>query len=105
MFTKENIGDLCWLCIPSEKRDYPIFITGIEEKRKWATKVLQVWSTFAKLAYRESIAVGLIQYKPVPPERIVYIYCIYVPENDQWQKGITTQLLSILMADVKKSVF
>ncbi len=44
--TKENIENLCQICIPSEKKDYPIFITGMGEKRKWAKKMLQEWGTF-----------------------------------------------------------
>ena len=100
--TKENIKDLCQICIPSEKKDHPEFITGMEEKRKWAMEMLRRWGTFAKLSYRESTAVGLIQYKPVPQERVIYIYCIFVPEKDQWQKGIATQLLSSLIADMKR---
>ena len=100
--TKENIKDLCLICIPPEKIDHPAFITGMEEKRKWAMEMLRKWGTFAKLSYRESTVVGLIQYKPVPRERVIYIYCIFVPEKDQWQKGIATQLLSNLIADMKK---
>ena len=100
--TKENIKDLCLICIPPEKIDHPVFITGMEEKRKWAMEMLRRWGTFAKLSYRESTAVGLIQYKPVPQERVIYIYCIFVPEKDQWQKGIATQLLSSLIADMKR---
>ncbi len=64
--------------------------------------MLRRWGTFAKLAYRESTAVGLIQYKPVPQERVIYICCIFVPEKDQWQKGIATQLLSSLIVDMKR---
>ena len=93
---------MCQICIPSEKKDYPIFITVMGEKRKWAKKMLQEWGTFTKLAHRGTIALGLIQYKPVPQERVIYIYCIFVPEKDQWQKGIATQLLSSLIADMKK---
>jgi len=100
--TKENIKDLCLICIPPEKIDHPVFITGMEEKRKWAKKMLQTWGSFAKLAYRRSIIIGLIQHKPVPPERVIYIYCIYVPEKDQCQKGIATKLLSNLIADMKR---
>jgi hypothetical protein len=100
--TEENIDDLCRICIPSEKRGNPTFIKGMEEKRKWAMEMLQMWGAFAKLAYRRSASVGHIQYKPVPAERVVYIYCIYVPEKDLWQKGIATQLLSSLMDDMEK---
>jgi len=32
--TKENIKDLCLICIPPEKIDHPAFITGMEEKGK-----------------------------------------------------------------------
>ncbi len=56
----------------------------------------------SKLAYRGTTALGLIQYKPVPQERVTYIYCIFVPEKDQWQKGIATQLLSSLITDMKR---
>ncbi|MEW6455575.1 MAG: GNAT family N-acetyltransferase [Acidobacteriota bacterium] len=100
--TEENIDDLCQICIPSEKREDPAFIKGMEEKRKWAMEMLQMWSSFAKLAYRESTPVGLIQYKPVPPERIIYIYCIYVPEKENWRKEVATKLLSSLIEDMKK---
>ena len=103
--TKGKIEDLCQICIPSEKKDHPEFITGMEEKRKWAKKMLQTWGSFAKLAYRGSTTLGLIQYKPVPPERVTYIYCIFVPEKDQCQKGIATQLLSSLIEDMKKPKF
>jgi len=70
--TKENIKDLCLICIPPEKIDHPVFITGMEEKRKWAMEMLRRWGTFARLAYEGSTAVGLIQYKPVPQERVIY---------------------------------
>jgi len=53
---------------------------------------LQKWGLFAKMAYQDNISIGLIQYKPIPEERIVYIDCIFVPEKDCWQKGIATQL-------------
>ena len=100
--TKENIEDLCQICIPPEKITHPLFITGMEEKRKWTMKMLQKWGTFAKLSYRESSTVGLIQYEPVPRERVIHIYCIFIPGKDQWQKGIATQLLSSLIADIKR---
>ena len=35
---KENIEDLCQICILSEKIDHPLFITGIKEKRKMGKK-------------------------------------------------------------------
>ena len=77
----------------------------MKEKRKWAKKMLQMWGSFAKLAYIEQTPVGLIQYRPVPAEKVIYVYCIYVPEKEQWQKGIATQLLFHLIEDAKKSRF
>jgi len=62
------------ICIPPEKKDHPVFIAGMEEKRKWAMEMLRRWGTFAKLAYRGTTALGLIQYKPVSSEKVVYIY-------------------------------
>jgi len=54
------------------------------------------------LAYEDEIPVGMIQYKPVPEERIVYVNCTYVPWDKYWQRGIASQLLSSLMDDVKR---
>lgn len=98
----ENIDDLCRICVSSEKRDDPTFIAGMEGKRKWAMEMLQTWGAFAKLAYEGSAAVGLIQYEPISMERIVRIYCIYVPEKEHWQKEIATQLLSSLIEEMKE---
>jgi GNAT superfamily N-acetyltransferase len=98
----ENIDKLCRICIPPEKQKDPIFITGMELKKEWALGMLQKWGSFAKLAYRGSTAVGMIQYWPVPEQRVVYIRCIYVPERENWRRGIGTQLLSSLMEDARK---
>ena len=99
---EENIQNLCQVCVPSDRRDDPDFITGMEEKRKWAIGMLHKWGPFAKLAYRGFTAVGLIQYKPVPSEGVVFIYCIYVPESEDWRKGIASQLLSSLIKEMEE---
>jgi len=99
---KENIEDLCQICIPLTKKEDPDWIKGAEEKKKWAIEMLQKWGPFAKLAYEGDIPVGMIQYRPIPEERIVFIDCIYVPWDKYWRKGIATSLLSNLMEDVKK---
>ena len=99
---EETIQNLCQVCVPSGRRDDPDFITGMEEKRKWAIRMLHKWGAFAKLAYRGSTAVGLIQYKPIPSERVVFIYCIYVPESEHWRKGVASQLLSSLIEEMEE---
>ena len=98
--TNENVDELCRICVPPEKRTDPIFMTGMELKREWALGMLERWGTCAKLAYRGSTPVGMIQYWPVPEQRVVRIHCIYVPEEGNWRKGIGTQLLSSLIEDV-----
>lgn len=100
--TKENIDDLCQACIHPTKRDDPDWRKGAEEKKEWAVEMLQKWGSLAKLAYKDDIPVGMIQYKPIPEERIVYINCIFVPLDKYWRKGIATQLLSSLIEDVEK---
>ncbi len=100
--TEENIVDLCQVCISPAARNEPDWVKGAEEKRKWAVDMVKKWGSFAKLAYIDGIPAGMIQYKPVPEERIVYLNCIFVPEDKYWQKGIGTQLLSSVMEDVKR---
>ena len=54
----------------------------MELKRAWALGMLEKWGACAKLAYRESAPVGVIQYYPVPEQGVVRIHCIYVPEEE-----------------------
>ena len=69
--TNENVDELCRICVPPEKQMDPIFMTGMEPKREWALGMLERWSTCAKLAYRGSTLVGMIQYWPVPEQRVI----------------------------------
>jgi len=99
--TNENVDELCRICVPPEKRTDPIFMTSMELKREWALGMLERWGTYAKLAYRGFTPVGVIQYYPVPEQGVVRIHCIYVPEEENWRKGIGTRLLSSLIEDVR----
>ncbi len=99
--TADNLGDLCRICVPPEKRDDPTFTKGVEEKRKWAVGMLRAWGTFAKVAYQGSTPAGQIQYKPDPAHRVVYIYCIYVPAPEYWRQGIASLLLDHLVEDMQ----
>lgn len=97
-----QIGDLCRLCVTPEKRDDPAFIQGMGEKAKWATMMLQKWGSFAKLAYRGSSPVGLIQHEPIPDERAVSIFCIYVPDRIHWRQSAASELLASLVEETMK---
>lgn len=100
--TYQTIDDLCLICVPPEKRGDPSFKKGIEQKRIWAMGMWHEWGPFAKIAYEGSTPAGQIQYRPLPAHRLIYIYCIYIPEKQHWQKGIATRLLDSLIEDVKK---
>jgi N-acetylglutamate synthase-like GNAT family acetyltransferase len=96
-----NVEDLCRLCVPIATRDDPAYVIGMELKRRWAMDMLQKWGACAKLAYMGTEAVGLIQYEPIPEEGVIHIHCLYVPEQEYWQKGIATRLLSSLVEEMK----
>jgi len=98
----ENLDDLINLCIPSDKKDDPLFIKGVKAKKKWATRVIEKDGSIAKLAYLNSRPVGLIQYRSDPEKRLVEIDCIFVPEEEYQKKGIGKSLLKALIEDVKK---
>lgn len=95
----DNVDDLIILCIP-DKKD-PLLIKGIKEKEKWAQKMLEMYGTFAKLAYAESQLVGMIQVAPNPDEKIVEIQCIFVPDEQNHKKGIGSSLLKALVEDMQ----
>ncbi|MDQ7848795.1 MAG: GNAT family N-acetyltransferase [Armatimonadota bacterium] len=99
--TAENLADL-ELCVPRERRNELAFVTGMHEKRRWAVEMLQRWGTFARIAYRNTVPVGLVQYRPIPGDRAVFIYCIYVPERTHWRRGVGTRLLESLIEEVRK---
>ncbi len=100
--TEDNILELCLACVSSEKRDDPDWKKGIEEKTLWATDMFKKWGSFAKIAYYKNNLAGMIQYKPIPEEKVVSIDCIYVHEEKYWQKGVGSKLLASLVEDMKK---
>jgi GNAT superfamily N-acetyltransferase len=100
--TKQNIDDLCWVCVSPDMRDDADWIRGAADKKKWAAEMLRKWGPFAKVAYQDGNPAGMIQYRPSPEERIVSIDCIYVPVQSCWGKGIGSRLLGSLMEDVQK---
>ncbi len=102
--TEGNIEDLCQVCVPPAKKEQPDWVKGAGEKKKWAVQMLQKWGSFAKVAYADGIPVGMIQYRPIPGERIISIDCIYVSRDKYWHKGAATQLFSSLMEDLKKTL-
>ena len=98
----ENVDHLIGLCIPLDKKDDPLFIEGMNTKKKWATQAIERYGSIAKLAYLDSKPVGLIQYQPNPEERLVEIGCIFVPEKENFRKGIGESLLRALMEEMKE---
>jgi GNAT superfamily N-acetyltransferase len=102
--TKENVEDLCWVCVSPALRNDADWIRGTVYKKKWAIDMLEKWGSFAKVAYYDGNPAGMIQYQPLPEERIVRIDCIYVLVRSYWRKGIATRLLDSLLEDVKKSM-
>jgi len=101
--TRENVDDLCWACVSPEIRHDPDWIRGAADKKKWAAEMLREWGPFAKVAYLNGSPAGMIQYRPVPEDRIVHIDCICVLAASCWRKGIGSGLLSSLLEDVKKA--
>jgi len=100
--TLENVDDLIDLCIPPERRDAPLFVEGGKLKKSWVAQAIEKYGRIAKMAYLNSKPVGLIQYRPDWEERLVEIYCIFVPDKKNLRKGIGSSLLKSLMEDVKK---
>jgi N-acetylglutamate synthase-like GNAT family acetyltransferase len=98
----ENVEHLVNLCITPDRRNDPLFIEGMNVKKKWATKVIKKYGSVAKLAYLNLKPAGLIQYKPIPEEKLVEIDCIFVPEEENLRKGIGKSLLKALIEDMEK---
>ncbi|MFO7712754.1 MAG: GNAT family N-acetyltransferase [Dehalococcoidia bacterium] len=101
---QDGVEDLCRVCVPADRSDDPDWIRGVQEKKEWAADMLQRWGSLAKVAYKDGTPVGLIQYKPVPEERIVCIDCIYVPPGRCLRKGVASRLLATLMQDVSRTM-
>ena len=98
----EEIDSLIYLCVPPERRDDKLFIEGINVKRAWASKSLDMFGGIAKIAYLDSTPVGLIQYQPRPEEKLIEITCIFVPDRQHQRKRIGRVLLNALIEDAKK---
>jgi RimJ/RimL family protein N-acetyltransferase len=97
-----QIRDLCRICVPPEKREDPAFVKGMENKGRWAMEMLERWGSFAKLGYDGPTPIGLVQYEPIPLERVVSIFCIYVPDREHWKKGTANHLLASLIEEMRR---
>ena len=98
----ETIDLLVSLCVPSDRKDDPLFVEGMNAKRRWAVKALEQYGSIAKLAYLNSKPAGLIQYQPKVEEKLVEIKCIFVPEKENLRKGVGKALLNTLIEEAKK---
>jgi hypothetical protein len=47
----ENVDHLIDLCIPMDKKNDPLFIKGINTKKKWMAQAIKRYGSIAKLAY------------------------------------------------------
>ena len=99
----ENVDDLIDLCIPPERRDDLLFVEGGKLKKRWVAQAIEKDGRIAKMAYLNSKPVGLIQYRPDWEERLVEIYCIFVPDKKNLRKGIGSSLLKSLSISVMTS--
>jgi len=99
---KDNIGDLCKICVPSNEWENPDYIKGVNEKVAWSNDMLKRWGSFAKIAYCNRVPAGFIQYEPIPDEMVVSIHCTFVPDRKHWNKGVASKLLMSLISDMRK---
>ncbi|MEM4736791.1 MAG: GNAT family N-acetyltransferase [Nitrososphaeria archaeon] len=99
---KDEVDSFIYLCISPEKRENRFIIEGINAKRSWAIKSIDMFGSIAKIAYIDSKPVGMIQYRPQFEERIVEIRCIFVPDKEYTRRGIGRALLKELIVDMKK---
>ena len=79
--TRDNVKDFIILCIPREKISEPQFIEGIKAKERWVCNMLKEYGEVGKIAYIAGQPAGMIQYKPDPKDRVVWITCIFVPNK------------------------
>ncbi len=99
---EETVEDLCWLCVPRERREDPAFLKGVEAKIAWVKERLASELPVAKIAYVGKEAAGLLHYQVHPKENVVQILCIFVPERQYWGQGVGTKLLATLVEEMKK---
>lgn len=99
---EKTLEDLAWLCVPKERREEVAFLRGVEAKLAWAKERLGSGWPWAKIAYIEEEAAGLLQYQVRPVENVVEIMCIFVPKRKHWGQGVGTKLLGTLIEDMRK---
>lgn len=97
--TLNNLNDLITLCVPDEKS--PSLMKGIQMKKRWAAKMVEMYGTFAWLAYVNSRPAGMTQIAPNIDEETVEIQCIFVPDEQNHKKGIGSGLLKAVIQDME----
>ena len=99
---EENLDDFINICIPEGFRDDERFIRGYKEKVVWCKAMFNLFGSIGKLAYVGGGAVGMIQYIPIPHEKLYKITCIFVHDERYLRRGIGRRLLEEVILEARK---
>lgn len=99
--SEDLVSEFSAFCVPTEKRENPIFKKGILLKEIWALENLMSGQKFGKVAFWEGKIAGIIQFKTFQDEEVLKISCLFVPHREHWGKGIASSLLNSLIVEAK----
>ena len=100
----DELDDFIGVCIPPDRRASKAFVEGARLKRNWAENIIERYGSVGKIAYYGGVPVGIIQYIPIPEEKVYEVTCIFVTPKDYTRKGIGRSLFKAVLEDVEKPI-
>ncbi|OFZ50392.1 MAG: hypothetical protein A2381_13425 [Bdellovibrionales bacterium RIFOXYB1_FULL_37_110] len=81
--TKETLSDLDKICLHfldklENKTDY---LEGIKKRNEWYSNMFDKYGPLAKVAYKDNIPAGMIQFIPRALEQVIDIQCVFVKDE------------------------
>ncbi len=75
---------------------------GVKYKEEWLKIHLDKYGEVGYLAFDQDKPIGLLQFLPDPSKRILFVQCIFIPEEKYRRLGLGKQLLQRLIEDSKQ---
>jgi len=102
--TLENVNKSSFVCLNEANQPEGDVRKGCLQKQRWLEKELKKGKLASKMALKGNNAVGIINFKHDTDQKVIEIYCIWVPKKDFWREHIATKLLESVIEYAKTPI-
>ncbi len=100
----ENLVSVSLCCLNDKLLQNPLIQKGVELKQNWIKTQLDRFGEIGYVATtnEKEETIGFIQFLPDPTKQLLFIQCIFIPDEKYRGKGVGKRLVQRLIEDSKK---